>query len=141
MRCSPYSSGAEGERADAFVATVPAALELAGGESSKNVTTNQIRDFLHQIRVQVERQVTVLWDRASVHNANRIERIFERYERLGESRLFVVAVRDQYDAVEIEEFCDELLDLTEVRMQCHCGEVNIGVAELRLILYRLFHNN
>ena len=44
----------------------------------ENVTSNLIRDFLHQVRLQLDGQMTVLWDRASVHTANRIERFFER---------------------------------------------------------------
>ena len=31
--------------------------------------------------------MTVLWDRASVHAADRIERFFERYDRLDEIRI------------------------------------------------------
>jgi hypothetical protein len=51
------------------------------------VTSNLIRDFLHQVRLQLDGQMTVLWDRASVHTANRIERFFERYDRMDEIRL------------------------------------------------------
>jgi hypothetical protein len=53
----------------------------------ENVTSNLIRDFLHQVRLQVDGQMTILWDRASVHTANRIERFFDRYDRLDEIRL------------------------------------------------------
>ncbi len=53
----------------------------------ENVTSNLIRDFLHQVRLQVDGQMTVLWDRASVHTANRIERFFERYNRMDEIRI------------------------------------------------------
>ena len=52
-----------------------------------NIDSNLIRDFLHQVRLQVDGQITVLWDRASVHTANRIERFFERHERMGEIRM------------------------------------------------------
>jgi hypothetical protein len=50
----------------------------------ENVTSNLIRDFLQQVRLQLEGQMTVLWDRASVHTANRIDRFFERYDLLDE---------------------------------------------------------
>jgi len=53
----------------------------------ENVTSNLIRGFLHQVRLQVDGQMTVLWDRASVHTANRIERFFGRYDRMDEIRL------------------------------------------------------
>jgi transposase len=51
------------------------------------VTSNLIRDFLHQVRVQLDGQLPVLWGRASVHAANRIERFFERYDRMDEIRI------------------------------------------------------
>ena len=53
----------------------------------ENITSNLIRDFLHQVRLQVDGQMTVLWDRVSVHTANRIERFFERYDRPDKIRI------------------------------------------------------
>jgi transposase len=53
----------------------------------ENITSHLIRDFLHQVRLQLDGQMTVLWDRASVHTANRIERFFETYDRLDEIRI------------------------------------------------------
>ena len=52
-----------------------------------NVTSNLIRDFLHQARLQVDGQMTVLWNRVSVHTANRIEGFFERYDQMDEIRI------------------------------------------------------
>lgn len=52
-----------------------------------NIDSNLIRDFLHQVRLQVDGQITVLWDRTSVHTANRIEQFFERHERMEEIRI------------------------------------------------------
>lgn len=52
-----------------------------------NIDSNLIRDFLYQVRLQVDGQTAVLWDRGSVHTANRIERLFERYERMEEIRV------------------------------------------------------
>ena len=55
--------------------------------SDENVTSNLIRDFLHQVRVQLDGRLPVLWGRASVHAANRIEQFFERYDRTDEIRI------------------------------------------------------
>lgn len=52
-----------------------------------NITSHLIRDFLHQVRLQLDGQMTVLWDRASVHTANRINRFFETYDRFDEIRI------------------------------------------------------
>lgn len=52
-----------------------------------NINSHHIRYFLHQVRLQLDRQMTVLWDRASVHTANRIERFFENYDRFEEIRI------------------------------------------------------
>lgn len=52
-----------------------------------NITSHLIRDFLHQVRLQLDGQMTVLWDRASVHTANRINRFFEKYKRFEEIRI------------------------------------------------------
>lgn len=46
-----------------------------------NINSHLIRDFLHQVRLQLAGQITVLWDRGSVHIANRIGRFFETYDR------------------------------------------------------------
>jgi len=51
------------------------------------VDSDLIRDFLNQVRLQLEGQITVLWDRGSVHLANRITRWFERYDRFEEIRI------------------------------------------------------
>lgn len=47
----------------------------------ENVNSEHIRDFLHQVRYQVEGEVVVVWDRAAHHRANRVQRFFEAYDR------------------------------------------------------------
>jgi transposase len=47
----------------------------------ENVNSRHIRDFLHQVRYQVEGEVSVVWDRASHHRAQRVQRFFKSYER------------------------------------------------------------
>lgn len=55
----------------------------------ENVNSRHIRDFLHQVRYQVEGKVVVVWDRASHHRAKRVQRFFESYQRF--SRVFLPA--------------------------------------------------
>jgi transposase len=54
---------------------------------TQNINSHLIRDFLHQVRLQLDGQMTVLWDRSSSHTANRIERFFESYDRFDEIRI------------------------------------------------------
>jgi transposase len=51
------------------------------------VNSSLIRDFLNQIRLHLEGQITVLWDRGSTHLAKRIDRWFERDDRFDEIRI------------------------------------------------------
>jgi hypothetical protein len=50
----------------------------------ENVNSRHLRDFLHQVRYQVESEVSVVWDRASHHRAQRVKRFFESYERFSQ---------------------------------------------------------
>ena len=53
---------------------------------NENVTSNLIRDFLHQVRLQLDGQMTVLWDRASVRPPGAEQGVIERlawFSRIG----------------------------------------------------------
>jgi len=54
---------------------------------NENVNSRQIREFLHPVRDQVEGEVSVVWDNASHHTANRVRGFFEAYGRFEEVRL------------------------------------------------------
>lgn len=60
----------------------------------ENVNSRHIRDFLHQVRYQLEGEVTVVWDRASHHWAKRVEAFFETHER--------------FSSVALPAYCPEL---------------------------------
>lgn len=55
--------------------------------ANENVNSRHVRDFLHQVRFQVEGEVVVVWDRASHHRAGRVQAFFEAYDRFEEVRL------------------------------------------------------
>lgn len=51
---------------------------------NENVNSRHIRDFLHQVRYQLEGPVHVVWDRASHHRAKRVQRFFSSYDRFSQ---------------------------------------------------------
>lgn len=54
---------------------------------NENVNSRHIRDFLHQVRAQLDGDITVVWDNASHHRAQRVGRFFETYDRFVQVRL------------------------------------------------------